>query len=164
MSQPYAYSPPPQHLPPPPAAPRRPWYRRARVLAPAALLVGFGLGSAGKAAPATDAGPAAASTVTATKTVAAGKAMTPAKPAPATSKAAPAAMPDDGTYVVGSDVAPGTYRAPGGDACYWARLKDTDGALSSVIANGLGEGRKVITIAKSDAAFETRGCGPWTRS
>jgi hypothetical protein len=31
--------------------------------------------------------------------------------------------------------------------------------MSSIIVNGIGPGRKVVTIARSDAAFETRGCG-----
>jgi hypothetical protein len=162
MSQPHAYPAPP----PPTPAPKRAWWRRARVLAPVAFLAGIAIGAGGKGTPATDAGPATTgSAVTATETKTATKTATAAaKPAPKPVPAAAAAsMPDDGTYLVGPDIAPGTYRAPGGDACYWARLKDTDGDLSSVLANGLGGGRKVVTIARTDKAFETRGCGAWTR-
>jgi hypothetical protein len=32
-----------------------------------------------------------------------------------------------GTWIVGTDVAPGTYRSSGGDGCYWERLKNFSG-------------------------------------
>ena len=34
----------------------------------------------------------------------------------------PTASPGDGTWRVGLDIKPGTYRSPGGEACHWARL------------------------------------------
>jgi hypothetical protein len=69
----------------------------------------------------------------------------------------------DGTFIVGTDITPGTYRAPGGDACYWSRLKGFTGDLGDVIANDLPSGSTLITIAKTDEGFSTSGCGTWKR-
>lgn len=70
----------------------------------------------------------------------------------------------DGTYIVGSDIAPGTYRAPGGDSCYWARLSGFDGTIDDILANNDGQTRPTVTISASDAGFETSGCGTWTQA
>lgn len=68
----------------------------------------------------------------------------------------------DGTFVVGAQMAPGTYRAPGGDRCYWARLSGFGGAISEIIANENARGPVVVTIAPTDKGFLARGCGAWT--
>jgi hypothetical protein len=71
-----------------------------------------------------------------------------------------------GTYEVGTDIEPGKYKTTGpdsGGSCYWARLKNTNGDLGSIIANGNAQGPTTVTIAKSDAAFETNGC-TWTKA
>ena len=86
-----------------------------------------------------------ASTVTA-------KAVAPAGPS--------GSIPEDGTFLVGSDVKAGTYKAPGGNLCYWARLKDASG--QGIIINGLGAGQQLVSVKSSDKAFQTHGCGPWT--
>jgi hypothetical protein len=77
-------------------------------------------------------------------------------------EAAEGTIPGDGTYLVGSDIQAGEYRASPGDTCYWARLSGTGGDLSDVIANDLPTGPTVVTISESDYAFETSGCGEWT--
>jgi hypothetical protein len=70
----------------------------------------------------------------------------------------------DGTFRVGSDIAPGTYRAANPDGfCYWARLSGTGGTLREIIANDNTTGPAVVTIAATDAAFESTGCGGWTK-
>jgi hypothetical protein len=70
---------------------------------------------------------------------------------------------DDGTWLVGTDVKPGTYRSSAEGDCYWARLKNTNGDLDSIIANGNG-GNQVVTIKSTDKAFESsNGCAPWTK-
>lgn len=71
-------------------------------------------------------------------------------------------IPGTGTFVVGEDVAPGTYRTAGSSGCYWARLSGTSGDLGDVLANGLSDGPLTVTIAPSDEAFETQRCGEWT--
>lgn len=91
-------------------------------------------------------------------------------------KAAPSAVPtktpalppatssglSDGTWIVGSDVTPGRYRATVPEdalGCYWARLKDTDGDIGSVIANSITQaGPVILTIKRTDFAVEIR-CG-----
>lgn len=71
-------------------------------------------------------------------------------------------IPGTGTFVVGEDVAPGTYRTAGSSGCYWVRLSGTSGELGDILANGLSDGPLTVTIAPSDQAFETQGCGEWT--
>ena len=72
----------------------------------------------------------------------------------------------DGIWIVGTDLAPGTYRAtvPGG-SCYWARLRSFDGGLNSILANDLPpKGNAIIEIPPDDAGFETHGCGTWKKA
>ena len=69
----------------------------------------------------------------------------------------------DGVWLVNAEVAPGLYAAPGGDSCYWARLEGFSGDFDDIIANGRGDERPVIEIGATDAGFETRRCGEWTR-
>lgn len=88
---------------------------------------------------------------------------TPAKPSgPASTITA------DGTYLVGTDIKPGQWRAKvdaDSVGCYWEREKDTTGGMNSILANENVDagGQAIVTIKKSDAAFKTAGCGTWTR-
>lgn len=76
---------------------------------------------------------------------------------------AAAVMTEDGIYLVGTDIKPGTYRGGVGQGdCYWARLSNTDGGLDGILANSNG-GNQVVTIKKTDKAFETTRCGEWTK-
>ena len=68
----------------------------------------------------------------------------------------------DGDYVVGSDIAPGTYTAPGGDTCYYARLNGFSGALKEFIVNDFGTIEPTVTIEPSDVGFSSSTCGTWT--
>lgn len=72
-------------------------------------------------------------------------------------------IPGTGTFLVNEEVSPGTYRSDDLSSCYWARLSATDGSLDAIIANNFGGGRQVVTINGSDVAFETDGCGNWTK-
>lgn len=85
----------------------------------------------------------------------------PAKPKPVAPKQKPG-FDGDGTYVVGTDIQPGTYTS-GGDYCYWARLKDLDGSFDSIITNHASAGRTTVNIKRSDAAFETTMCNRWVK-
>jgi hypothetical protein len=72
-----------------------------------------------------------------------------------------------GTWLVGSEVEPGTYRGEAagvklssGDfsgSCYWARLSGLGGTLGEIIANQLTvtKGPYFVEIARSDLAIET---------
>ena len=68
-----------------------------------------------------------------------------------------------GAFIVGVDIAPGTWRAAGGSSCYWERLSGFGGELNEIVANGLGDAPAVVTIAASDKGFSSSGCGGWTK-
>src|SRR5262245_4997647 len=52
-----------------------------------------------------------------------------------------------GTYLVGVDIAPGTYVAKAGSSCYWERLRAFTGDLNAIIANANPRGRTIVTFA-----------------
>lgn len=82
---------------------------------------------------------------------------------PATEPAAAdgSTFPGDGTFLVGADVQPGTYRTKGGSPCYWARLSDVSGSFDSILANSVAQGPAIVEIKKTDKAFQSRGCAAW---
>ncbi|CCF86057.1 hypothetical protein [Nitrolancea hollandica] len=70
----------------------------------------------------------------------------------------------DGTYRVGVDIAPGTWRnSDSSSGCYWARLSGFSGELDDIIANEFTESLQVVEIRPSDTGFNTSRCGTWTR-
>jgi hypothetical protein len=70
----------------------------------------------------------------------------------------------DGTYRIGADIAPGTYRSVAtSDSCYWERLSGFGGTLNEIIANYFGIGPTIVAIAPTDAGFRSAGCGGWTK-
>lgn len=69
----------------------------------------------------------------------------------------------DGIYMVGVDIAPGTWQAEGGELCYWAKLSGFSGGFDELVANDAGSTRPIVTIATGDRGFETSGCGQWSR-
>lgn len=63
----------------------------------------------------------------------------------------------EGTWIVGSDVEPGTYQT--GDAvigCTW-------GLNGASKAAGSQTGRITVTIASTDSVFSSYNCGTWTK-
>ena len=73
----------------------------------------------------------------------------------------------DGTHVVGSEVAPGRYRArPPVGPCSWIRLSKFGGSYgndSGVAGRWWVSGRSaVVEIAPTDAGFFSSGCGEWS--
>ena len=70
----------------------------------------------------------------------------------------------DGVFEVGVDIAPGTYRSPGGGRSFptiWHRLSDFTG--NGIIAEGGSTGPWIVTIIESDRGFESLNSGEWTR-
>jgi hypothetical protein len=67
-----------------------------------------------------------------------------------------------GTFIVGTDIQPGTYRSSKGPNCYWERLSNFTGQLSGIIANNFG-GQAIVKIRSSDKGFHSSSCGTWTR-
>lgn len=80
----------------------------------------------------------------------------------------PASSFDEGSYEVGTDIQPGTYKTTGsnleGLPCYWARYSDTSGEFSGLITNELGNGPMVVTVKPSDAMVQTSGCNTWHKT
>jgi len=148
-----------------------------------ALFIGIGIGGSGKSSGTTGAAPAATVTATVTKAGAAAApgatvtapAVTVTAPAPpavtVTAPAAPAAPPpgpgtsvQDGVYVVGQDMQPGTYRVTAAVAnrCYWKIAKTgTNGA--DIIKNDLPAGgfpQVTLTVGQD---FSSERCGTWVK-
>lgn len=89
---------------------------------------------------------------------------TPAPVGPAPGPAAKTTIDVDGTYAVGTDIAPGVYATAGpvGDgACFWKRTGNPDGAT---LDNALTKKAQTVEIAPDDKAFKTSGCQPWQLS
>ena len=79
-------------------------------------------------------------------------------PSPVSSPAGP--LIEDGTFAVGTDIAPGVYASAGpveGETCYWRRI----GADNVTLNNALTSQPQLIAIEATDVAFKTRGCQPW---
>jgi hypothetical protein len=72
----------------------------------------------------------------------------------------------DGTWRVGADVKPGTYRANAKTGCYWERQRGFGGdPLKDIISNGVSgsDGPVTVTIKKTDVGFRSQLCGTWTK-
>ena len=61
-----------------------------------------------------------------------------------------------GTFLVGSDIQPGEYRAAATPGCYWARLASLD--TSDILDNDNADGPVVVQILPSDKAFQASDC------
>jgi hypothetical protein len=154
------------------SAPSKRWYKRPRyqiaggVLAALSLLAACGGDDAPAAAPATTAAPAAtaepattaatdAPTSTAKPGTTTAKPSTTAAPAPTTTvppttTTAKSQVIKAGTYVVGTEIQPGTYRV----AKYWARLD----ANQEIIDNDLtDEGFTLVHVQPTDAFVKFSG-------
>ncbi|MEO6792800.1 MAG: hypothetical protein ABI253_10245 [Mycobacterium sp.] len=65
----------------------------------------------------------------------------------------------DGTYAVGTDILPGTYRSGGprdGNACYWRRV-----SAGKIVDSAMTKKSQVVLIEPGDTAFRTDRCQPW---
>ncbi|MCO8270568.1 hypothetical protein M1L60_08150 [Actinoplanes sp. TRM 88003] len=74
-----------------------------------------------------------------------------------------ATIPGTGTYLVNKDFQAGVYRSVGNSACYWQRATDATGATSSIIANDIGDGQRLVYVKPTDKVFKTSGCKTFTR-
>jgi hypothetical protein len=187
MSGPYDPNQPPPWQQPgqqyaPAQPPKRSWPARHKVLTAVLAVVGLFvvlgvIGAVAGGGAATDPGAASPSAPVVTAvppapTTALPSATVDPTTDPTTDPAPPAdpTIPGDGTFLVGPDIKPGTYRTagPGSDRkdlglpCSWQRLKGTSGDLNDVVAAGLPSGPSVVTIKASDKAFTSDGCEKWT--
>src|SRR5215204_2392201 len=70
----------------------------------------------------------------------------------------------DGTYQVGTDVQPGTYRTrEGSTGCYFERLSGFSGEMNDIVANNNTDAPVVVTIEPTDAGFTSSSCDTWTK-
>lgn len=75
----------------------------------------------------------------------------------------------DGTWRVGPHIEPGLYRAIPPDeglfsGCYWARLRGLTGNFDEIIANDNTQNPTYVRILDTDTAFESEGCGTWSKA
>ncbi|SFC14413.1 hypothetical protein [Streptomyces aidingensis] len=69
-----------------------------------------------------------------------------------------------GTFMVGVDIAPGTYKSAGNtEECYWERLTDLSGSLDSIADNNFATGQAIVTIEDDDAFFTSNFCTDWVK-
>lgn len=67
----------------------------------------------------------------------------------------------EGTYLVGTDIKPGTYKAAANSGCYWARLSSLN--TSDIIDNNNSDGPVVIEVRSTDKALEVAGCAEFNK-
>ncbi len=69
-----------------------------------------------------------------------------------------------GTFLVGTDVAPGTWQnSDSSGGCYWERLSGFGGTVEEIIANDFTESQAVVEIGPEDTGFSSNDCGTWTQ-
>lgn len=124
------------------------------VIAVAAVFIIRGTGRTELSTPATAGGAAASQ--------ASNSAVPPIPTTTAPISSGPATTFGDGSWVVGKDIAPGTYTTMGKDGCYWERERDTSGLSASILANDTGSGPSVVTILPTDGGFKSLNCGEWS--
>jgi hypothetical protein len=83
----------------------------------------------------------------------------PAPPPPPTPKTT---IDGDGTFAVGTDIAPGVYQSAGpveNGACYWKRTNGDE-----LIDNAMTKKPQVVQIDPTDTAFTTNECQQWQKT
>ncbi len=69
-----------------------------------------------------------------------------------------------GTYIVGTDIAAGTWRSSGGSSCYWERVSGFSGEFGQIIANDFTNAIVIVTVKSTDKGFHAaKQCGTWTK-
>lgn len=121
-------------------------WAKMTAIAPAALVLAGCGGSTPAAVTVTSTPPAETKTVTVSVTP-------PPPPGPKT------VIETNGTFIVNTDIVPGTYRTDAKEGCYWARLRSLN--TGDIIDNNVSDGPQVVGILPTDAAFVTRNCGIW---
>lgn len=150
----------PMMPPPPPKKPRRGWIIAGIVIG-ALILCGVISNALPKSAT-TD----TTSTATATQQTQATDTPQPTQ----TTQSQPTSATDthphfsDGTFEVGKDIQPGTYRTRvASPNCYYARLKGFGGTTDDIVANDNTDTPAIVTISATDKGFQSNNCGTWTK-
>jgi hypothetical protein len=105
-----------------------------------------------------------ATTEAATPSFAVEVAPTPVVPTPNVTMVGGFTQFGEGTYRVGTDIPPGTYRATdASDRCYWERIGHTTTSATDVVVNSqFMPGPAVVTISSTDSKFNSTDCRTWT--
>ena len=70
----------------------------------------------------------------------------------------------DGTYEVGNEIQPGTYRTrEASSGCYYSRLSGFGNDLGDIITNDNIDAPAIVTIEATDKGFTSKRCGTWTQ-
>lgn len=69
----------------------------------------------------------------------------------------------EGTFIVGVDIAPGTWRSSEGGTCYWQRTRGFSWTVDDIIANENASAPTIVAIAATDKGFTSTRCGTWTK-
>lgn len=81
---------------------------------------------------------------------------------PSETTSGPAAAFEDGTWLVGTDIAPGVYETiDEPSSCYWERLSGLGGTFDEILANNNAETHEIVAIVDGDVAFSSSRCGRW---
>ena len=74
-------------------------------------------------------------------------------------------MSGNGTFRIGKDVQPGTYRTRSASSGrYYAQLRALSGSLDDILADAFTNAPAIITIAPSDKGFQAQDCGIWKKT
>jgi hypothetical protein len=93
-----------------------------------------------------------------------GPTVTVEAPAPAAAaEPAPGTTFSAGTYEVGTEIKPGTYKTSGSSFCYYERLKNLNGDLDSIVTNEIVNGQGSMKVASSDEYVKFDGTCTWTK-
>lgn len=69
-----------------------------------------------------------------------------------------------GTFIVGKDIQPWTYRTRSASSgCHFSRVKWFWGTMDEIITNGFTNSTTIITIDASDKWFISKNCVRWTQ-
>jgi len=70
----------------------------------------------------------------------------------------------DGTYEVGKEIQPGTYRTrKASSGCYYARLSGFGNAIGDIVTNENTDAPTIVTVEATDKGFTSKRCGVWTQ-
>ncbi len=153
-------------------SPSRPFWKRGWFLVPVAFFVGILVGVTANSDDAQNATPRTV-TVTSIVEVPATTIETPetSTPSSATAPSTTAKPPvtklpvptfTAGTYQVGVDIKPGSYKTGGSsDGCYYARLSSDN--TSDIIANDLSNGPMFVRIRSTDKFIQFTGNCEWKK-
>lgn len=70
---------------------------------------------------------------------------------------------ENGTFIVGEDIEPGTYKTKGNRGCYYARLKGFSGELEDILSNDNADESAIVTIKATDKGFTSTRCAQWEK-